>query len=149
MPEQQQTRASAVDPRSIVTQMQQAWTSAAAPWNPAAITALYCADAVFFGGRPGHSLGAQGIRAYFDSYVGLIESATLDMVEQQINVLSDDTIVAQGYGEFSFVLTGAKRTRSKLRTTWVLVHRDRWQILLHHFSPTPDVPPLGIDPNSR
>ncbi|MEM5428024.1 nuclear transport factor 2 family protein [Cupriavidus oxalaticus] len=45
---------------------------------------------------------------------------------------------------FRFVLADGRETAARLRTTWVLVRRAGvWQILQHHFSPTPDAPPIG------
>ena len=50
----------------------------------------------------------------------------------------------RGFGAFAFVLSGGRKTQSVLRTTLVLSKLNgQWKIQLHHFSVTPDVPPLG------
>ena len=130
--------------QTAVAQLQADWNAASGKgWDPAELCKLYCDEAVFFGGRPGHSVGVGAIRTYFDSYIGIVRSMTLQLVEQQVIPLGADVVLAQGYGEISLMLADGKRTNPRLRTTCVLVRRgDRWKILQHHFSPTPDVPPL-------
>jgi uncharacterized protein (TIGR02246 family) len=128
---------------AALAQIQAAWNAAARRWSPAALTAVYTDDALFFGGRPGHSVGAAAIHAYFASYEGVIESATLELVEQQYLRLADNSFVAQGYGEFAFVLSGGKPSGSRLRTTLIVVLQEgEWKIWQHHFSTTPEVPPI-------
>lgn len=131
--------------RAALAAVEAAWNEGAGRWDPVGLTAVYTADAVFHGGRPGHAVGATAIRAYFDSYVGTIESARLELVEQVMAQVGPRAWVAQGYANFSFVLTGGQRTRSVLRTTLTIVRQDGWRIRQHHFSPTPDAPPLGRD----
>ncbi len=124
--------------------VQDAWNAAAKVWNPQALAALYLEDALFYGGRAGHSVGSDAIRTYFDSYEGVIKSAHLTLIEQEILRLDGGSFVAQGYGDFSFVLEGGASTKSIMRTTLIIVKQDdRLKIRLHHFSVTPDVPPLG------
>jgi uncharacterized protein (TIGR02246 family) len=124
-------------------QVHAAWNAAARHWDADRLTAVYTVDALFFGGRPGHSVGAGAIREYFASYEGVIESATLELVEQQFIRLADDCFLAQGYGEFSFVLSGGRPSRSRLRTTLIVVLRQgEWKIRQHHFSTTPESPPI-------
>jgi ketosteroid isomerase-like protein len=128
---------------AALAQVQAAWNAAARRWNVDALTAIYTDNALFFGGRPGHSVGAAGIREYFASYEGVIESATLNLVEQQFLRLADDCFVAQGYGEFAFVLSGGRPSRSRLRTTLIVaLQQDEWKIRQHHFSTTPESPPI-------
>src|SRR5438552_13333410 len=86
--------------RKALAAVQAAWNSAGKDWNPEALTAVYTADALFFGGRPGHSVGANPIREYFASYVGVIESGSMELVDQQIARLAAECFLAQGYGEF-------------------------------------------------
>ena len=74
-------------PRTVV---QAAWNAAARDWNADALTGVYTTDALFFGGRPGHATGHEAIRAYFASYDGVIQSATLELVEQQFIRFGDD-----------------------------------------------------------
>ena len=127
-----------------LVRVQDAWNAAAKVWNPEKLASLYLEDALFYGGRAGHSVGAPAIRSYFDSYAGVIRSAYLELVEQEILRLDDSSFVAQGYGDFSFVLEGGASTKSVLRTTLIIVKQDDLlKIRLHHFSVTPDVPPLG------
>jgi uncharacterized protein (TIGR02246 family) len=123
-----------------------AWNAAATPWTAAALTAVYTDDALFFGGRPGHYVGAQAIHGYFASYDGVIASGRMRLVEQEIRVLSPGVVLAQGFVDFAFVLDGPRETRSRLRTTLVLARQvDGWRICQHHFSVAPETPPLGDD----
>lgn len=122
------------------------WNAAAAPWDAEALAALYTADALFFGGRPGHGVGANAIHAYFKSYEGVIRSARMDLAEQQLKPLAPGCVLAQGFADFSFELSDGQTTRSRLRATLVLRREpDRWRILDHHFSTIPEAPPLGKD----
>jgi uncharacterized protein (TIGR02246 family) len=123
--------------------IQAAWNAGASNWSPQALTAIYTADALFFGGRPHHSVGVKAIREYFASYDGVIESASLELVEQHFIRLAADCFLAQGYGNFSFALSGNRTSRSRLRTTLVIVlQQGEWRIRLHHFSSPPEVPPI-------
>ncbi|MFT4067835.1 YybH family protein [Paraburkholderia sp.] len=123
--------------------VQAAWNAAARDWNPDALADVYTENALFFGGRPGHAAGHDAIREYFASYDDVIRSATLDLVEQHFIPLGDDCFLAQGYGEFLFVLGDGKTSRSRLRTTLVIAARHgEWKIRQHHFSTSPDVPPV-------
>jgi uncharacterized protein (TIGR02246 family) len=123
--------------------VQAAWNAAARHWDPQALAAVYTDDALFFGGRPGHAVGAGAIREYFASYDGVIESATLELVDQQFIPLSDDCFLAQGFGEFAFELSGNQQSRSRLRTTLVIARQHgEWRIRQHHFSATPESPPI-------
>jgi uncharacterized protein (TIGR02246 family) len=129
--------------RSVLSKIETAWNAGARSWNPHALTAVYTPDALFFGGRPGHSVGAEAIRGYFASYDGVIESATLDLVEQHLIPLADDCFLAQGFGEFMFALSGGRTSTSRLRTTLVIgLHEGEWRIRQHHFSAEPESPPI-------
>ncbi|MGY2488657.1 YybH family protein [Cupriavidus sp. CP313] len=119
------------------------WNAAAQGWDAGALTSLYASDALFFGGRPGHAVGQAAILDYFSSYAGTLRSASMILADQSVTGLGPDTLLAQGYANFRFVLADGSETASILRTTWVLVRRQGiWQILQHHFSPTPEVPPI-------
>lgn len=127
-----------------------AWNAASQRWDAQALAAIYTEDALFFGGRPAHSVGRAEIHAYFASYQGIIESARLALMDQHLVALAPGVHLAQGIGDFSFVLSGGRATQSRVRTTLVIVqqHQDQdpqraWQIRQHHFSPEPAVPPLG------
>jgi uncharacterized protein (TIGR02246 family) len=129
---------------SALAAVQAAWNAAGQRWDAIALAGIYTEDAVFFGGRPGHSVGLPAIREYFESYVGVIESAALDLIDQHIMKMAPGCYLAQGCGNFSFVLAGGQSTRSLLRTTLVIVAEgERWKIRLHHFSASPATPPLG------
>lgn len=131
-------------PKKTLADMQNAWNLAAKVWNPKALAKLYADNALFYGGRSGHSVGVAAIQAYFESYDGIIQSAVLDLIEQELVQISPESFVSQGFGAFSFVLTGGRQTQSVLRTTLVLSRLNgEWKIQLHHFSVTPEVPPLG------
>jgi uncharacterized protein (TIGR02246 family) len=132
------------DPTEALRTVQAAWNAAGRHWDAAMLTAIYTDDAFFYGGRPGHSVGAASILAYFVSYRGIIESATMDLVDQHVVALAPGCVMAQGYVDFGFVLAGRGATRSRLRTTLTLVAtREGWRIRQHHFSPTPAEPPLA------
>lgn len=120
------------------------WNTAGARWDPHGLAAVYADDALFFGGRPGHSTGRAGVRAYFASYIGVITSARLQLQDHHLVTLASGTVLVQGYACFDLVLSGDRPTRSVLRATLTLVQRKgTWQVLQHHFSGTPDVPPVG------
>jgi uncharacterized protein (TIGR02246 family) len=121
-----------------------AWNQAARTFDVDAMARVYTEDAVFFGGRPGLSLGRQGVRAYFASYRDVIRSTSLELEDRQLFQLAPDALLAQGYGRFRLELSDGRRTESLLRSTLVVVQRDgRWQLLQHHFSATPETPPIG------
>ncbi|MFT3819298.1 MAG: SgcJ/EcaC family oxidoreductase [Rubrivivax sp.] len=128
----------------ILRTVQDAWNAAARHWDAQALAAVYTADALFFGGRPGHAVGTEAIRAYFASYDGVIECAAMTLVEQAVIVLGPEGFLAQGHAEFDFVLTGRGASASRLRTTLLLAGTPQgWKIRQHHFSPVPAQPPLG------
>ena len=130
--------------KHTLDELQSAWNLAAKVWNPKALANLYADNALFYGGRSGHSVGVAAIEAYFASYEGIIQSAVLDLLEQELVQISPESFVAQGLGAFSFVLAGGRQTQSVLRTTLVLSKLNgQWKIQVHHFSVTPAVPPLG------
>jgi uncharacterized protein (TIGR02246 family) len=123
--------------------VERAWNEAASGWQADRLAALYTDDAVFYGGRPGHSVGREQVRAYFASYVGVLASTRLDLVDQTLLKLGDDTYLAQGYGHFHFDLVQGGKSEAVWRTTLVIVRREGdWKILQHHFSATPEAPPI-------
>jgi uncharacterized protein (TIGR02246 family) len=129
--------------RSALAVIQASWNVSARDWNAEALTAVYTEDALFFGGRPGHSVGARAIYDYFASYEGVIESAKLELVEQHFITLADDCFLAQGFGEFRFMLSEDRESRSRLRTTLLIAQqRGEWKIRQHHFSASPESPPI-------
>ncbi|BCQ26455.1 nuclear transport factor 2 family protein [Caballeronia sp. NK8] len=129
--------------RSALAVVQASWNLSARNWDVDALTAVYTDDALFFGGRPGHAVGPRAIREYFASYEGVIESATLELVEQHFIPVTDDCFLAQGFGEFLFVLGGSRVSRSRLRTTLLIVRQqNEWKIRQHHFSASPESPPI-------
>lgn len=119
------------------------WNAASSGWNPDQFAALYTEDALFFGGRPGLSVGRDAVRGYFASYVGILKSTRMQLVHQHLRVLGPDTVLAQGYVRFQFDLVDGHHSSNEMRTTLVMVRREgRWQILQHHFSVTPDAIPI-------
>lgn len=127
----------------VLREVEAAWNAAARDWNVQAFGALYAPDALFFGGRKGQSVGEAGILAYFASYRGVIESATLALTGQRFMRLARDCFLAQGYGEFTFSLAGNRTSKSRLRTTLVIASiGGAWRIRQHHFSTEPESPPI-------
>jgi uncharacterized protein (TIGR02246 family) len=130
--------------RAALDAVQSAWNAGARPWDPDRLADIYTQDALFWGGRPGHSVGSGAIRAYFGSYLGVIQAGTMALVEQEVRELAPGCLLAQGFVDFAFELTVGQSTRSRLRATLVLTLEDQiWKIRQHHFSPTPEAPPLG------
>lgn len=138
------TSANTLDAQRALDNVAARWNAAAAPWNADGLAAVYTADALFFGGRPGHCVGADAIHAYFKSYEGVIRSGRMVLVDQHLKCLAPACVLSQGFADFSFELGDGQSTLSRLRTTLVLVgEQGAWRIAQHHFSPTPEVPPLG------
>lgn len=121
-----------------------AWNDAGSVWNCDSLAERFTEDGLFFGGRPEHSVGREAIRAYFRSYIGTISSCNLALRDQHVAGLGPDCLMAQGFGDFSFVLSDGSRTRSVVRTTLVLVSEGNdWKARLQHIAPLPKQPPLG------
>lgn len=121
-----------------------AWSKAAAGWDAQALADLYSTDALLFGGRADHAIGHAAIRTYFESYDGVIASASLDLLDHEVLPAGPETVLAQGFCEFAFTLAGDRHTRSRLRFSWLLDHAGgEPRIRAHHFSPVPEAPPLG------
>ena len=119
------------------------WNAAALHWDPAGLAALYTDDAVFYGGRVGHSVGRARVREYFESYVGTLASVRLALVDQELRELGERVWLAQGYAAFEFNLSAGGTAKSVLRSTLILTRRvEGWRILQHHFSATPSEPPI-------
>lgn len=134
----------AIHALTVLNETLTGWSKAAAQWHARELGALYCEDACLFGGRPGHSTGRAEIIRYFAGYENIILSASIKPLDQQVSPLDQHLIVAQGYVEFEFVLGSGSTTKSLLRSTLVLKkEQDQWKISHHHFSSTPDAPPLG------
>ncbi|QYY33928.1 nuclear transport factor 2 family protein (plasmid) [Cupriavidus pinatubonensis] len=129
--------------QAILQDVERRWNAAAQAWNADELTSLYASEALFFGGKPGHAVGQHEILGYFSSYADILRSASMALVGQTVIELSVDTLLAQGHAKFRFVLADGRETASELRTTWVVVkRRGTWLILQHHFSPTPEAPPI-------
>jgi uncharacterized protein (TIGR02246 family) len=130
---------------SILAQVLERWNAAGRRWDPSAFTDCFADDGLFYGGRPAHSVGRDAIRAYFDSYVGVIDVCQLVLRDQEFVEAGAGFLLAQGWGEFSFVLADGQRTTSTVRTTWLLqqLPGGEWKIRQQHFAPPPAEPPLG------
>ena len=119
------------------------WNRAAAAWDVEGLASLYTEDALMFGGLPGLSVGAPGMRAYFGSYVGALAGAHLELVDQHLLELAPEVYLAQGFGVFKFRRVDGRNTGTTMRTTWVIAtHAGSWKIRQHHFSTIPDKPPI-------
>ncbi len=124
-----------------------AWNAAAQHWDPTALAALYTEDAVFYGGRIGHSVGRAQVRAYFDSYAAIFTTVRLSLIEQELREPAPGTVLAQGTAAFAFGFKAGGESSATLRSTLVLVRQgEGWRILQHHFSPTPAEPPINAPP---
>ncbi|MSQ18625.1 MAG: SgcJ/EcaC family oxidoreductase [Betaproteobacteria bacterium] len=123
--------------------VERAWNAAAQHWDADQLAAIYTPDAVFFGGRPGISVGLTEIRAYFASYIGILKSTSMALVDQHFRQLGPETFLAQGYVEFKFLLDSGKNSATKMRTTLTIVKRNnQWKLIQHHFSTTPETIPV-------
>jgi len=126
--------------------VESAWNSAAANWDIDALSAIYVDEAMLFGGLPNLSVGKVVIREYFASYVGILKSVKMRMVDQTIVQANQDTYVAQGFVDFVFDLVDGNTINTTMRTTWVIVQRDNQaKLLAHHFSNIPAVPPTATN----
>jgi uncharacterized protein (TIGR02246 family) len=129
--------------RAALESVEAQWNQAAANWNTKALAAIYTDNALFYGGRPDQYAGKDRINEYFESYADVIQSISLKFVDQHVIELGPDTFLCQGVGDFKFVLIGGKRSENTLRTTLVIKKQiGQWKVLLHHFSPKPDAPPI-------
>lgn len=127
-----------------LTAYEDAWNNAGRQWNTDALAACFTEDALFFGGRPEHSVGRAAIRGYFRSYIGVIASCTLHLRDHQQLDVAPGYFVSQGFADFSFVLADGMQTKSTVRTTLILVQdHDEWRARLQNFAPSPAEPPLG------
>ena len=130
---------------AALREVERGWNAAALHWDPVGLAALYTKDAVFYGGRTGHSVGQDQVRAYFDSYAALFTSVRLALVEQELRELAPGTYLAQGYASFEFDFAAGGTSQAVLRSTLVITHRaEGWRILQHHFSATPATPPIAM-----
>lgn len=125
-------------------EMERKWNAASFPWVPASLSMIYHADAVFFGGRTEHYCGRDRIKSYFETYNEMFNAASLRLVRQTFVPIEDNAVSYQGFGEFDFHLNDGRVTHATLRTSLVLKNdpADGWIILLHHFSPIPERPPV-------
>jgi len=136
-------RLSLADAEDALEAVQTRWNAGAADWDPDRLAAIYTEAAAFFGGRPYHSVGRTEIRGYFDSYRGTLRSITMHLVGQHVLQLGAQALVAQGHGDFDFTLEGGRLANTTLRTTLCLLRAEgTWQIVQHHFSAIPQVPPI-------
>ncbi len=129
--------------KSALENVQARWNDAAKNWDVAALTALYTKDALMYGGRPDMSVGLPGVNRYFSSYSEMLTSANLDLKDQVVVELASDMYLAQGFGVFGIRLKSGKDVGTTMRTTLLIVNRDgEWKILDHHFSSSPEAPPI-------
>ncbi len=125
-------------------EVERAWNAASRAWDCAGLAALYTEDALFYGGRTGHSVGRAQVRGYFDSYAEIFTTVRLALEEQELRELAPGVVLAQGYASFAFGFKAGGQSSATLRSTLVLVRRaEGWRILQHHFSPTPAEPPIN------
>ena len=133
----------ASDGEAALRAVERDWNVAAWAWDPVGLAALYTEDAVFYGGRPGHSIGRDQVKAYFDSYAGMFTTVRLALVDQELRTLADGVYLAQGYAAFDFELAAGGTSQAVLRSTLVLIRRpEGWRIAQHHFSATPTALPI-------
>ena len=133
----------ASDGEAALREVERNWNAAARTWDPDGLAALYVEDAVFYGGHPGHSVGRDQVRAYFDSYAGMFATVRLALIDQELRMLADGIYLAQGYAAFDFELAAGGTSQAVLRSTLVLTRRpEGWRIAQHHFSATPIASPI-------
>jgi uncharacterized protein (TIGR02246 family) len=68
----------------VIKDVERRWNAAASTWDIDAFAAIYTGDALMFGGRADHSVGNEGVHAYFASYVGVLTSAEVTLTLQHI-----------------------------------------------------------------
>ena len=119
------------------------WNAAASPFDPAALASLYSKKALFFGGLPDQYVGRAAIEQYFRHYSGSILAMNFQLQDQSLSCSSGGSLMMQGFACFHFDLAHQRTAQSKLRATLVLDREDEeWRICLHHFSPSPERPPV-------
>lgn len=119
------------------------WNMASKNWDPEKFGAIYTDDALFFGGRAPHYVGKSGVLDYFQSYVGVISAATLELVDQHVHDAGPQAFMAQGFGQFRLNMASGTETDLLQRTTLLITRRNsQWKIASHHFSSRPEAPPL-------
>src|SRR5689334_22613108 len=91
---------------NVIKDVERRWNSAASPWDVDAFAASYTDDAR---GRADHSVGNEGVHAYFASYVGVLTSAAVTLTHQHIRQIGPEIILTQGYGQFDFALANGQR----------------------------------------
>lgn len=121
--------------RAALSAVAMQWSEAAQDWDPAKFAAIYTDDALFFGGQPTLYVGADQIRGYFATQVGIIHSVTLRLVDQHVRELANGIFLAQGRGISRVQLVSGLARESVQRTTWVVVQQgSQWKLAQHHFS---------------
>lgn len=129
---------------SALLRVEERWNAAAEPLSPSNIAKIYIENALFFGGLPDHYVGRAEVERYFTHYVGMLSSISMKFREQHFTSLQD-AILVQGFVDFIFGLPDGRTTTTNVRATLVLVQQDNdWSIMLHHFSPPPDSPPVPL-----
>ena len=129
--------------QAVLAQVLFQWNEAAADWDVERLADMYTADALMFGGLPGHSVGQGGMRDYFGVYADRLAGANLTLTDQYIVALGPEAYIAQGFGIFRFELIGGRQTGATMRTSLLLEQRaNRWRIRQHHFSAIPVKTPI-------
>ena len=120
---------------AVLAEIQKRWNVAASTWDIKALSQIYSRDALFFGLLPNLYIGRAEIEKYFGSYLEVLNSVTLTLLEQNTRALGPSVFAAQGFGEIFNRRHDGSITTGKVRSSFVIVNVDGvWEISLHHFS---------------
>ena len=134
-PQKRSTQNNSQMHRTILDQIQNRWNQAASTWDVKALAQIYTPDALFFGLLPKLYIGRVQIEEYFGSYQIVLESVTLDLVDQNTRPLGSGAFSAQGFGRILNRYRDGSVVPNTVRSSFVVVQTaDRWEISLHHFS---------------
>lgn len=121
--------------QNVLDQIQSRWNQAAATWDVKALAQIYTPDALFFGLLPKLYIGRSEIEEYFESYQVILESVTLNLVDQNTRSLGPHAFSAQGYGRIVNRYRDGSIVPNTVRSSFVVVEKNGdWEISLHHFS---------------
>ena len=113
---------------TIVDQVLRSWQHHVDAHDPDAVAAVFTTDALFQGLRPTHTIGRDGVRAYYASQPRGM-TAAYDVLD--VRALSEASIAAFARLTFNFV---DGRTIAVHLTALIERRRETWQISHYHVS---------------